>query len=134
MVLYIFDTDTCSYVMKRMFPSLLNRVRATPPAEQAVSVVSVAELLYGACLSTRPREARIAFDAFIRYLAVLDWTREAAEHYVDIRADLKVRGNMIGANDLLIAAQSRSMGAVLVTNNVGEFERVPGLKVENWTR
>lgn len=134
MALYIFDTDTCSYVMKRMFPALLKRLRATPLEEQAVSVVSVAELLYGARLSTRPSEARIAFDAFIRYLAVLDWTRAAAEHYAEIRADLKVRGNMIGANDLLIAAQSRSLGAVLVTNNVGEFERVPGLKVENWTR
>lgn len=134
MALHVFDTDTCSYIMKRAFPMLLDRLRATPLEAQAVSCVSVAELLYGTRLSSRPVEARAAFDAFIRHLAVLDWNFEAAEHYAEIRADLKVRGKMIGANDLLIAAHARSLGAVLVTNNVGEFERVPGLKVENWTR
>ena len=67
-------------------------------------------------------------------LAVLDWTQEAAEHYADIRANLKRRGEMIGANDLLIAAHARSAKAVLVTNNVREFGRVKGLKAENWAK
>jgi tRNA(fMet)-specific endonuclease VapC len=72
-------------------------------------------------------------DALIRHLTVLDWSPGSAEHYAEIRADLKRRGQLIGANDLLIAAHARSLGAALVTNNVKDFRRVKGLSVENWT-
>ena len=67
-----------------------------------------------------------------RHLAVIDWTRDAAEHYADIRVDLKKKGQLIGANDLMIAAHARSLSAILVTNNVKDFRRVKGLKHENW--
>ncbi len=130
---YLLDTDTCSYIMKRSHPVLLERIRSVPISDQAVSAVTVAELLYGAKLSSKPKKARQAFDAFIRHLAIRDWTAEAAEHYADIRANLKLRGAMIGANDLLIAAHALSLDAVLVTNNVGEFGRVRGLKIANWS-
>ena len=133
MVRYILDTDICSYIMKRSHPALLERIRSAPLSEQAVSVVTMAELLYGAKLSTKSKQARDAFNAFIRHLEVIEWSTEAAEHYADIRANLKLRGEMIGANDLLIAAHARSLKAVLVTNNVREFCRVKGLKVENWS-
>ena len=73
-----------------------------------------------------------AYDAFVRHLRVLDWTSGAAEHYAEIRAHLKRRGEMIGANDLLIAAHARSVDAVLVTNHVRTFGRVPGLQVDDW--
>ena len=63
---------------------------------------------------------------------MLDWDRAAGEHYADIRADLKRRGETIGANDLMIAAHARSLGATLITNNMREFVRVSGLVVENW--
>ena len=129
---YMLDTDTCSYIMKRSHPQLLKKIQAVSLRDQTVSVVTVAELLYGAKLSSKPKLAIAAFDAFIKHLAVLDWTPEAAEHYADIRADLKHRGEMIGANDLLIAAHARSVKSILVTNNVREFGRVKGLKVENW--
>ena len=132
MASYILDTDTCSYIMKRSHAQLLKKIQTIPLADQAVSVVTMAELLYGAKQSTKPKLAIESFDVFIKHLAVLDWTREAAEHYADIRADLKRRGEMIGANDLLIAAHARSVKFVLVTNNVREFRRVKGLKVENW--
>ena len=133
MASYLLDTDTCSYIMKRSHPILLERIRSVPISEQAVSVITVAELLYGAKLSSKPKKARQAFDAFIRHLAVMDWTARAAEHYADIRANLRVRGAMIGANDLLIAAHAQSLGAILVTNNVGEFGRVRSLKIANWS-
>jgi tRNA(fMet)-specific endonuclease VapC len=133
MPLYVLDTDICSYIMKRSHPALLERIRKVPLAEQATSVVTVAELLYGVRLSTKPRQTREAFEAFIRHLTILDWGKEAAEHYAEIRADLKKRGEMIGANDLLIAAHASSLGAVLVSNNEREFARVKGLRVENWT-
>jgi tRNA(fMet)-specific endonuclease VapC len=131
--LYLLDTDTCSYVMKRSHPALLARIRRVALQKQAVSVVTMAELLYGTKLSAHPKEARDAFDAFIRHMAVLEWTEEAAEHYAEIRADLEKRGEMIGANDLLIAAHARSLAAVLVTNNVRELGRLKGLEVENWS-
>jgi tRNA(fMet)-specific endonuclease VapC len=133
MARYILDTDICSYIMKRSHPALLDRIRATPIADQGVSVVTVAELLYGVKLSVWPKRTRAAFDAFIRHVEVIEWSALAAEHYADIRANLKLRGEMIGANDLLIAAHARSLKSVLVTNNVREFRRVKGLKVENWS-
>ena len=119
--------------MKRSHPVLLERIRSVPLSDQAVSVVTMAELLYGAKLSTKPKQARDAFNAFIRHLEVIAWSAPAAEHYAEIRANLKLRGEMIGANDLLIAAHARSLNSVLVTNNVREFRRVKGLKVENWS-
>jgi tRNA(fMet)-specific endonuclease VapC len=119
--------------MKRSHPVLLEKIQSVPLTNQAVSVVTMAELLYGAKLSTKPKIAMDAFHAFIKHLNVLDWTQEAAEHYADIRADLKRRGEMIGSNDLLIAAHARSLKAVIVTNNMREFGRVKNLKVENWS-
>lgn len=75
---------------------------------------------------------RAAVDLLMRHLAALVWTREAAEHCEEIRADLKKKGQLIGSHDLLIAAHARSVGAAVVTNNLKDFGRVKGLKVENW--
>jgi tRNA(fMet)-specific endonuclease VapC len=133
MARYLLDTDICTYIMKRSHPALLERIRSVPIADQALSVVTASELLYGVKLSTKQKQAREAFNAFVRHLEVMEWPAEAAEDYADIRANLKRRGEMIGANDLLIAAHARSLKAILVTNNVREFGRVKGLKVENWT-
>ncbi|GMV03071.1 MAG: type II toxin-antitoxin system VapC family toxin [Burkholderiaceae bacterium] len=132
--MYLLDTDTCAYVMKRSNAALLDRLREVPIDEQAVSVISVAELQFGVRLSSRPDQAAAAFAAFVRHLVVLDWGGDAADHYADIRADLRRRGAMIGANDLLIAAHARALEATLVTNNVREFRRVRNLKLENWVR
>ena len=72
--------------------------------------------------------------AIAAYLAVLDWPQEAAQHYAEMRADLKKRGAQLGAADLMIAAHARAVGAIIVTNNVKDFGRVKGLQVENWAR
>jgi tRNA(fMet)-specific endonuclease VapC len=132
MAQYLLDTDTCSYVMKRSHPALIEKIQTIPMAALAVSVVTMAELLYGAKLSSKPKQAAQAYAEFIKHVAVLDWTPNAAEHYADIRADLKKRGEMIDANDLLIAAHARSEQMVLVSNNVREFSWVRKLKLENW--
>ena len=97
-----------------------------------MSIVTLAELLYGVQMSARKKANRAAVDTLVRHVEVLDWSRAAAEHYADIRADLKKRGQLIGANDLLIAAHARSLGATVVTNNVKDFRRVRHLSVENW--
>ena len=132
MSLYLLDTDTCAFVLRRSSDALLERLQAVPLAQQAMSVVTYAELLYGVQVSSRKKANQVAVDALVLHLAVLDWPRDAALHYAQIRADLKKRGSMIGANDLLIASHARCLGAVVVTNNTKDFSRVKGLAVENW--
>ena len=98
-----------------------------------MSVITKSELLYGVEVSPRRTSDATVLAAFLPYVAVLDFPDHAARHYADIRADLKKRGALIGANDLLIAAHARSLGLTLVTNNTAEFKRVKGLAIENWT-
>jgi len=130
---YMLETDTCSYIMKRSHPLVLKRLQSVPVSDVCMSVVTKAELLYGVEVSPRRAQDAAALAAFLPYVEALDLTDNAAIHYAEIRADLKKRGEMIGANDLFIAAHARAMGLMLVTNNVAEFERVHGLSLENWT-
>ena len=130
---YMLDTDTCSYIMKRSHPLVLKRLQSVPVSDVCMSVVTKAELLYGVEVSPRRAQDAAALAAFLPYVEALDLTDNAAIHYAKIRADLKKRGEMIGANDLFIAAHARAMGLMLVTNNLAEFERVHGLSLENWT-
>jgi len=129
---YILDTDTCSYIMKRSQQSVLAKLRTVAIEDVSVSVISKAELLFGVELSPRRAQDAVALEAFLRHVEVLEFDDAAAVHYAHIRADLKRRGAMIGANDLLIAAHARSREMVLVTNNTREFGRVDGLMLENW--
>ena len=133
MARYMLDTDTCSYIMKRSNPVVLRRLQSVQVADVCMSVVTKAELLYGVEVSPRRAQDAAALAAFLPYVEALDFTEEAAVHYAEIRADLKRRGAMIGANDLFIAAHSRALGLTLVTNNTAEFERVTDLAIENWT-
>jgi tRNA(fMet)-specific endonuclease VapC len=134
MARYMLDTDTCSYIMKRSNEALLKRLRKTPVSDVCISVITKSELLYGVEVSPRRLQDEAALSAFLRYVEVLDFPDEAAPHYATIRAELKTRGTMIGANDLFIAAHARSLGLTLVTNNTSEFGRVPKLAIVNWTR
>lgn len=130
--LYMLDTDTCAFILRRSSPTLLERIQAVPLQQQSVSTITLAELLYGVQVSSKKKANRAAVDALVRHMTVIDWSRDAAEHYAEIRADLKRKGQLIGSNDLLISAHARSLGAVVVTNNVKDFGRVKGLEVENW--
>ena len=98
--------------------------------------VTFAELTFGVQASATAKRKRnqAVLDGLALHLAVLDWPQEAAQHYAEIRVDLKRRGAQIGAADLMIAAHARAMGAIVVTNNVKDFGRVKGLKVENWAK
>ena len=130
--LYMLHTDTCAFVLRRTSDTLLERIQAVPVVQQVMSVVTYAELLYGVQVSSKKKANQAAVEALALHLAVLEWTRDAAKYYAEIRADLRRKGAMIGANDLMIAAHARSLGAVVVTNNTRDFARVKGLKVENW--
>lgn len=130
---YMLDTDTCSYIMKRSNPRVLNRLQNVPVSDVCVSVVTKAELLFGVEISARRQQDEAALKAFLHYVEVLDFSDKAAPHYARIRADLQARGMLIGANDLFIAAHACSLGVTLVTNNTREFARVSNLNLENWT-
>jgi tRNA(fMet)-specific endonuclease VapC len=131
---YMLDTDTCSYIMKRSHPAVPKRLQAVPVTDVCMSVITKAELLYGVEVSPRRAWDASALAAFLPYVEAVDFADDAALHYAEIRADLKKRGTLIGANDLFIAAHARALGLTLVTNNTTEFERVSKLKLENWSR
>jgi tRNA(fMet)-specific endonuclease VapC len=133
MLRFMLDTDTCSYIMKRSHQSVFDRPQTTVVGEVCISVITRAELQYGVEISPKRVHDTAALAAFLRYVEVPDFTGDAATQYADIRADLKKRGCMIGANDLLIAAHARALGLTLVTNNTAEFGRVADLSLENWT-
>ena len=128
----MLDTDICSYVMKRNRPSVLEHLQRLTVQDVCISVITKCEILAGVALSPNPERDRGAAEDFLVNVPTLDFPDEAAAHYADIRADLKKRGNMIGANDLFLAAHARCLGLTLVTNNLREFGRVTGLTVENW--
>ncbi|MEZ5289819.1 MAG: type II toxin-antitoxin system VapC family toxin [Vicinamibacterales bacterium] len=130
---FMLDTDTCSYIMKRSHPLLLKRLQSVPVDDVCMSVVTKAELLYGVELSPRRAHDSAALAAFLPYVDAVALDEDVALHYAEVRADLRRRGAMIGANDLFIAAHARARGLTLVTNNVAEFERVRDLRIDNWT-
>ena len=130
---YMLDTDTCSYIMRRSHVAVLKRLAKVPVSDVCISVITKSELLFGVEVSPKRRQDEAALTAFLGYIEVLDFSDKASSHYAKIRADLKARGTMIGANDLFIAAHARSVGLTLITNNTREFKRVRGLSIDNWT-
>jgi len=133
--LYMLDTDTCIFLMRRESQTLEAKVQSVPLQQQVMSAVTFAELSYGiqASSAVKRKQNQATLDRLALHLAVLDWPQDAAKYYAEIRFDLKRRGAQLGAADLMIAAHARSLGAIVVTNNVKDFGRVKGLEVENWT-
>jgi tRNA(fMet)-specific endonuclease VapC len=130
---YMLDTDTCSYIMRRSPAAVVKKLAKTPVNDVCISVITKSELLFGVEVSPKRRQDEVALEAFLRHVEVLDFPDEASSHYAKIRVDLKARGTMIGANDLLIAAHARSQNLTLITNNTREFSRVRNLSIDNWT-
>lgn len=128
---YLLDTNILIAAMKGQ-AALRARLEATPVSELILSPVVLGELELGVAKSQHQvkNAARLAHMTANLPLAALD--AETSRHYGDLRAALESRGMPISANDCWIAAQARALGAVLVTDNVGEFSRVPELTVENW--
>ena len=134
MALYLLDTDICSYVIRNRPEAVRRRMNAVPLENQAVSVVTYAELMFGVRRSSNPKVNRAVIDAFLRHVSVLEWNRNAADAYAELRIALEAKGQPIGNMDLLIAAHARSLRAVLVTNNERHHGWIPGLKIENWAK
>ncbi len=130
--MYMLDTNICIYVLKSHSEKLRKKFKAVKSV--CISSITYAELCYGIENGERSlQEARWKqLNQFAQRLYIAAWEEAAAREYGSIRAHLKRQGSLIGNNDLLIVAHARSLGATLVTNNVREFNRVPGLAVENW--
>ncbi len=131
MLRYLLDTNIVIYVLKRRPVEVLSTFNANA-SRMAMSSITLAELLHGAEKSSRVSENLAAIEDFCSRLQVLPYGPKAAQHYGTIRAALEKLGQPIGVNDMHIAAHARSQGLVLVTNNMGEFARVPALETENW--
>ena len=118
--------------IQRGIPAVLNKLAALGSQRVALPALVAAELAYGVEKSAYPAENRRVLEQFLQRITVLPWTHGAMWHYARNYHALKTSGQMIGQNDLLIACQSLAEDAVLVTNNTREFERIDGLKLENW--
>ena len=131
--MYMLDTNTCIFVLK-------NRPEKAKRKFKAIKNICISSVTFGElCFGIENGDAHLRekrweqLDDFTQRILIDPWDEEAARHYGAIRALLKREGNTIGNNDLLVAAHSRSIDSVLVTNNTKEFSRVPDLTLEDWT-
>jgi tRNA(fMet)-specific endonuclease VapC len=129
---YLLDTNICIYIRQKRPEEVLRRFRKLRPGEAGLSVITYGELLYGAAKSKQRDLALERLHELISLMPALALPEEAAEAYGTIRAELESKGEMIGNNDLWIAAHAMAVGLTLVTNNEREFRRVHGLKIQNW--
>jgi tRNA(fMet)-specific endonuclease VapC len=129
---HLLDTNICVAIIRRRAPEVLAGLQQMVPGSVGVSIITVAELEFGAAKSLHPQRNRDALEQFLLPLEILDYDSAAAQHYGDLRLQLENAGTPIGPLDTLIAAQARSLNATLVTNNLDEFRRVPGLEVVDW--
>ncbi|GES49673.1 MULTISPECIES: type II toxin-antitoxin system tRNA(fMet)-specific endonuclease VapC [Rhizobium] len=131
MLTYMLDTNICIYVMKTYPPAVREKFNAL--AEQlCISSITLGELYYGVEKSTRRVENLTAVEHFVARLEVLSFGDKAAAHYGQVRAELERAGTPCGPHDMQIGAHARSEGLIVVTNNMKEFIRIPGIRVENW--
>jgi tRNA(fMet)-specific endonuclease VapC len=131
-MLYMLDTDTCAFIARQKYAKVTSRFQSHRAGELAMSVVTYGELCVGAVKSNRYPASLQALELFIQVVPVLSMELEVAKLYSKIRLDLEQRGQIIGANDLWIAAHCLQLGLTLVTNNEREFRRIPNLSIENW--
>jgi len=128
----VLDTDICIYAINRKRPGVLSRVRDYDIGEVGISSITYAELRFGVENSAKTEENLDRLERFLLPLEILPFDAEAGRQYGRIRVELKRLGCPIGSNDLLIASHALALDATLVTNNVREFSRISGLRVEHW--
>lgn len=129
---YLLDANIVIYTRQKRPEGVLRRFARLRPGEAAISVIAYGELLYGAMKSSQRESALERLRELSEAIPALPLPERAAETYGFVRAELESRGEMIGNNDLWIAAHALAEGLTLVTNNEKEFRRVRGLKVQNW--
>ncbi len=128
----MLDTNICIYLIKQQPPTIIERFLSQPVGEIGISSITAAELAYGVSKSRHVSKNRHALEQFLAPLEIAPFDQAAAWSYGRLRAQLEAKGTPIGSMDLFIAAHALSLGVRLVSNNLREFRRVPGLRLENW--
>lgn len=129
---YMLDTNICIYVIKNKPKEVIERLKEHEPSEICISSVTYAELIHGVEKSKEVNKNRIALTLLLADIEILSFDANAAESYGEIRAELERKGTPIGPLDMMIAGHAKSLGYTVVTNNIKEFERIAGLRFENW--
>ena len=129
---YLLDTNICIYIQRQRPEKVLTRFQKLKPGDAAISVITWGEMLYGAEKSKQRRKALQLLEEFKTFVPVLPIPETAGNTYGIIRASLESKGTPIGNNDLWIAAHAKAVDLTIVTNNEREFQRIPGLKIQNW--
>ena len=138
---YLLDTNICIYLIKKKPLQVLEKLRTLAIVDVGISAVTLAELEFGVAKSSRPQQNNEALQTFVVPLEILPFDDRAACSYGEIRAYLEKKGQPIGSLEsdpqsiiegMLIAAHASSLSLTLVTNNLREFKKVPGLNVESW--
>lgn len=129
---YLLDTNICIYIAKYNPPAVRARFAQHSANELAMSVITLGELRYGAEKSQTKEKALKVIEELANSMRIEELSEDVAEHYGQIRAELHKSGQIIGNNDLWLAAHARSKGWILVTNNEREFLRVANLHIQNW--
>jgi len=131
MLKYMLDTNILIYAIKNR-PKQAREAFKQHENQMCISAVTKGELVYGAERSSQPERNLADIEGLIAHLEVAPFGGHASEHFGQLRAELYRTGKPIGPYNMMIAGHARSMGLILVTNNIKEFERVPGLRIENW--
>jgi tRNA(fMet)-specific endonuclease VapC len=130
---YLLDTNTVSFHIRRSSAALQRRLGAVPAATVALSVVTEMEIRYGLARNPGLRIAPLV-EAFLGGITILPLTSHVTRPYAAVRAELESKGTPIGPLDLMIASHALALGVTLVTSDLREFRRVPGLRCEDWSR
>lgn len=129
---YMLDTDTCIYLIARKFPQLEAKAKNQAPGSLLVSAITAAELAFGVAKSQRHAHNQAILAQFLGGMTILPWPVQAMWNFAELKQHLQLLGKPIGPYDMLIAAHAMFEDVTLVSNNVREFERVQGLRLENW--
>jgi tRNA(fMet)-specific endonuclease VapC len=131
-IAYLLDTDTCIYLIKKKNPRALVKLQSMEIGTVGISSITLSKLEYGVARSTKPQQNKLALAHFLAPLEIMPFDDQAAAQYGPIRALLESNGTPIGPLDTLIASHALALDAIIVTNNIREFARVPKLVIENW--
>ena len=131
-MMYMLDTNICIYIIKQKPKSVIDKLKKMKNANICISSITYSELLYGAEKSSNIAKNLLALTLFLSNIEILSYDESASIDYGIIRSKLEKQGKIIGPLDMLIAAHAKSLNITLVSNNLKEFERVDGLRLENW--
>ena len=130
---YMLDTTICIYIQRQNSPAVLSRFEKLKPGQAVISVITWGELLFGAAKSNKAKAVHGLLSEFVSLIPVEPMSPRCGKVYGQIRFELGKRGLPVVNNDLWIAAHAQALGLILITNNTREFERISGLKLENWS-